>query len=563
YNIRPVPTIPTRVGYKFLGWGSDNTASATIYANDNLPFATADTSYYAKWEPETFLVNFSAGTGTYDGTSVTNGGSYILSYGAHYVPIEPVKTGYTFVGWTTNGAVDADGDPIVYTSNNIPIITCDITYFARYEINNYTITFDLQGGTYDGADSISNIYIVPYNSKPTPTAPKKDTFIFVGWTTSADGSGTVYTNDNLPVAIADTTYYAKWTEKTITIDYYIDIIFQKFADSKIYKTKILLYSQIVPVSQKPTNRYTIDETGYTNFANDLKKYMKDSKYTHYTFDSAYVLNDDVSPTGTIADYFWYSGMTINADIIRDRTFFITKLFDGVTGEIVDDFSKITSNIKLYGNPDYKPYLKLYVVEPACFFSNNKNKTTLFYDNFCQLGQQPQIVGQPTLEYAKFLGWSLSPDNDTSTILTTIPVMYDDLTLYAVFDFEKIKISIFDTIDQRIVYAGEIYKGTLLKNVIGEYKIKDGYDFNGVRTVQDDTSEYIGENYKMVDAKVYYLFYSIHRNVLQKIGDGLSWLWNNTIGLAPPWVVAVFWSIIAILALLAVIKVVKLIIGWVR
>ncbi|MDZ4195621.1 MAG: InlB B-repeat-containing protein [Candidatus Izemoplasmatales bacterium] len=84
-------------------------------------------------------------------------------------PISPVKEGHTFIGWYSDSTFQ-----IRYDFSK-PVLG-DLLLYARYEINQYTIMFDSNGGTV--VESITQ----DYNSIITePTNPTKEGYTFLGW----------------------------------------------------------------------------------------------------------------------------------------------------------------------------------------------------------------------------------------------------------------------------------------------------------------------------------------------------------------------------------------------
>ncbi|WP_312124592.1 InlB B-repeat-containing protein [Lysinibacillus boronitolerans] len=117
-----------------------------------------------------------------------------------------VKTGYSFIGWNTK----ADGTGTSYLPNaTFKIATENITLFARWEINQYTVSFDVDGGS-----AVSNQTVAHGEkaSQPTP-APTKAGHTFDGWYTS-DAYTTLYDFDS--AITANTTIYAKWEPVAVT-----------------------------------------------------------------------------------------------------------------------------------------------------------------------------------------------------------------------------------------------------------------------------------------------------------------------------------------------------------
>ncbi|MCG8481804.1 MAG: InlB B-repeat-containing protein, partial [Clostridia bacterium] len=120
---------------------------------------------------------------------------------------------FIFDGWTTA----QDGSGTVYktgTANESFTITGDTTLYAQWTPITYTVAYE---------DNVSGETItVPtdstdYNADDTVsiavTEPTRSKFIFDGWTTAQDGSGTVYktgtANESFTIT-GDTTLYAQW-----------------------------------------------------------------------------------------------------------------------------------------------------------------------------------------------------------------------------------------------------------------------------------------------------------------------------------------------------------------
>ena len=140
------PDNPTRKGYTFKGW--DKEIPETMPA-DNI-------TVKAQWEINQYTITFD-----------TNGGSEIApitqDYGTEITaPDNPTRKGYTFKGWDKE-------IPETMPAENI-------TVKARWEINQYTIAFDTNGG--------SEIAPITQDYGTEITAPDKPTrkgYTFKGW----------------------------------------------------------------------------------------------------------------------------------------------------------------------------------------------------------------------------------------------------------------------------------------------------------------------------------------------------------------------------------------------
>ena len=130
---------------------------------------------------------------------------------------QPVKTGYTFKGWTGSNSTK---NGYLGQDNFVPEQTVTITnsdvgnkiYTANWTPNNYIVSFDANGGTGEMDDEYFK-YDVPQVLSPNEFI--KEGYDFEGWNTKADGTGNSYSNAqavmNLTeIADENITLYAQW-----------------------------------------------------------------------------------------------------------------------------------------------------------------------------------------------------------------------------------------------------------------------------------------------------------------------------------------------------------------
>lgn len=186
---------------------------------DSVPYGTAIPAYtYSKtgytfsgWDaalPETMpaqnlTLNGTTTVNAYTITFDSNGGSAVASVTADYgtaltQPEDPTRTGYTFRGWYTDTALTK-----AFLFTTMPAE--DVTLYAKWEANTYTLHFDSDGGS--SVEDRTVTYGQPYGALPTP---EKQGYTFTGWQ-MADGTAV---NANLTVTrTEDHTVYAVWTPK--------------------------------------------------------------------------------------------------------------------------------------------------------------------------------------------------------------------------------------------------------------------------------------------------------------------------------------------------------------
>lgn len=141
----------------------------------------------------------------------SNGGSDVVSQSLEYgrmaaEPANPTRNSYSFLGWYTDEACTTEFD------FNTPV-TSDITLYAKWKLNEFTVTFNPIGGTVSPT-SKSVTYGSAYGTLPTPT---RTGYTFTRWTLSTDDA-TI--NENSVVSTpADHTLIARWNANSYTVKF--------------------------------------------------------------------------------------------------------------------------------------------------------------------------------------------------------------------------------------------------------------------------------------------------------------------------------------------------------
>lgn len=175
--------------YYTIDWYSDDSFSSSV----TFPYTLSeDTDLYAKCTPKTFQVSFIT-----DDDSITIPKQAVTYPASAAEPTGLSKTGYTLDGWYT----DKDCRTAYDFSSKV---TGDITLYAKWNINSYTVSFDSNGGSSVATQSAT------YNTAASkPADPSKTGYTFAGWFTGKDCKTAYDFNSNVT---GDITLYAKWNK---------------------------------------------------------------------------------------------------------------------------------------------------------------------------------------------------------------------------------------------------------------------------------------------------------------------------------------------------------------
>ncbi len=184
---------PTREGYRFVAWKYKDQYVTAINPN-----WADDIELTALWDAITYSITYHLNGGT---NASSNPTSYTVETQTIYLK-SPTRKGYTFSGWYTDS----------YYQNRIYEISKwtvgDLNLYAKWEATEYTITYNLNGGT----NSSLNPICYGVDDEIVLLDPTKDGYTFLGW----------YNGDKKVEKIekgsmADVTLEAKWSANLYTL----------------------------------------------------------------------------------------------------------------------------------------------------------------------------------------------------------------------------------------------------------------------------------------------------------------------------------------------------------
>ena len=276
---------PEKVGYTFTGW------------SESIENITCDKTVSANFTINTYTVTFK------DGETVLK--TETVEHGKAALGLTPEKDGYTFTGW----------------SESIENVTTDLTVFAQFSTNTYTVTFMDE-------DEVLKIETVEYGKSAIGLTPSKEGYTFIGWSDSVENVTT------------DLTVYAQYSIIVCTVTFYVD--------GEVYATKTCNYGGrvVAPTRpRKPGHEFIEWDGNFKNVTSDLTINAVFEKYEYvvsfYDFDGKLIKTENVK----------YEEPA-NPPVIEDTEFYEFTGWDKEFLSITDDLDIYAVGNKIKGRIEY-------------------------------------------------------------------------------------------------------------------------------------------------------------------------------------------------------------------
>ena len=194
----------TRANYIFSGWNTNAAGTGANYTAGQIITVTGNLNLYAKWTkcPTQYKITYNpnGGVGLNIVDTATAGATYTIRNNTY------TRAGYTFTGWNTN----ANGPGTNYTAGQRITVNSSLTLYAQWKSTTptkRTITYYPNGGTGSTiTDSVTAGATYTIRSNTYTRAG----YIFNGWNTNANGTGTSYTAGQRITVNSNTVLYAQW-----------------------------------------------------------------------------------------------------------------------------------------------------------------------------------------------------------------------------------------------------------------------------------------------------------------------------------------------------------------
>ena len=289
-------TVPTKDGYKFLGWSTNkNNSNAEYTSGEQVSLTNAynnTVTLYAIWQSNAYTVKYdsNSGTGTMTDSSFKYGESKKLTKNTF------TKEGYTFLGWNT----DKTKQEALYIDeqvvSNLIKSGNSVTLYAIWKANTYTVKYDNNGGN----GSIENTTFTYGESKKlTKNTFTKTGYTFLGWNTDKEATTVLYTDEKQVSNLTKEnneiiTLYAIWKANTYTVKY------DNNGGVGTISNSTFTYNQT-----KSLTKNTFTKEGYKFLGWNTDKYSTKALYT----DEQQVSNLTIKNNDTITLYAIWEEIT--------------------------------------------------------------------------------------------------------------------------------------------------------------------------------------------------------------------------------------------------------------
>ena len=233
-NIKLSSDVPTRKGYTFLGWTTKADGNGTAYAAGATYTHDQDggtVTLYAKWTAWKHVLHYNKNVPT-SSTSQTVSNMPVdqtKTFGQLMTisNLVPTRKGYTFAGWYTQ----SNGTGTKYNPGSNYAADQNggtVNLYAKWTPWTYNIKYDQNVKSTSSSKTVTDMPNAQTKTQEidvtlSSMTPKRNGYIFAGWSTSANGSveykpGSRFTKD-LDSNGASITLYAVWTPWKHTIHY--------------------------------------------------------------------------------------------------------------------------------------------------------------------------------------------------------------------------------------------------------------------------------------------------------------------------------------------------------
>ncbi|MFF2890537.1 InlB B-repeat-containing protein, partial [Paenibacillus sp. NPDC057967] len=204
-----------KTGFTFAGWNTKADGTGVIYLEGQPITVLSNVTLHAQWTAVPVATNSITytGNGHTAGEAPVDNQVYPEGTAAQVADSGTLqRPGYTFEGWNTK----ADGTGTSYLAGATITVGSDkiILYAIWMKVPEITYSITYEGNGHTSGDAPSDSISYPGGSTATIQnvgTLAKTGYIFAGWNTKADGTGTSYTQGTTLQVSGNVTLYAQWS----------------------------------------------------------------------------------------------------------------------------------------------------------------------------------------------------------------------------------------------------------------------------------------------------------------------------------------------------------------
>ena len=433
---------PIKEGYTFIGWYTKNNEKI------NHPITvTKNITLYSKYEINSYKVSYYNEGTKYIEDQKINYGENAIKPGA-----DPSKIGYTFKYWSEK----ENGEEYEFSTK----ITKDITLYAVYEINKYTVTYINEGIEYHKET-------LEYGSVITSIQdPIKEGYTFIGW----------YTKDNEkvnhPITVTkNITLYSKYEINVYTVSFYHNN--KKYVEDQ----KVNYGENAIKPSTDPTKEdYNFSGwviKGTNNKYDFTSKVTKDIELeSSFTKKPTYTVTFKIENEVILTENVIEGHKVTSKEAPNKKGYLFDKWYSDEALTIENNFDeKIMGNKTIYGKYNENKHTVTYINEGTTYYTEE------VLDSFTAKG--PSVNPEKEGYTFKYFSKDKKVAFDYNVEIT------EDITLYAVYEINTYKVT--------YINEGSEYHKEELTYKSEHEKIEDpfktGYTFIGWYNENEEKVEY--------------------------------------------------------------------------
>ena len=433
---------PTKEGYTFIGWYDINDKKV------NHPITvTKNMTLYSKYEINSYKVSY-----------YNEGVKYIedqkINYGENALKpnTNPSKIGYTFKYWS----IKENGEEYEFSTK----ITEDITLYAVYEINKYTVTYINEGTEYHKETAEYGSVVISIQD------PTKEGYTFIGWYNENNEKVTH------PVTVTENiTLHSKYEINTYTVSFYHNN--EKYVEDQ----KVNYGESAVKPSIDPTKEdYNFSGwviKGTNNKYDFTSKVTKDIELeSSFTAKPTYTVTFKIENEVILTENVIEGHKVTSKEAPYKKGYLFDKWYSDEGLTIENNFDeKIMNNKIIYGKYNENKHTVTYINEGTTYYTEE------VLDRFTAKGpsENPSKEGYTFKYFSK----------DKKVAFDYSAEITEDTTLYAVYEINKYTVTYIN--EESEYHKEELTYGSKHEKI--EDPFKTGYTFTGWYNENEEKVEY--------------------------------------------------------------------------